>query len=459
MRWIALIGLVALLSCGPPANVQRAQRLLEAGDYPGAGRAADAEIARDPGSAAAWRIKIRAALLAGDSAGAVAGYNRWRQQRGAHDEAALERMGKLTLWRGLVAPSAKLKVAAIRSIEQLEIEALADEIGDLIASDDDYVAATAAVALLRSHPYAGRVAADLLSSADERARAAVVEGIGRKITEVAAEQIRAALSDRSVAVRRNAVVALARLGAPEDTSALATMAREDAEKEIRARALRALAGKAYDPPRNLIGASLRDPFVGVRLAALELASKKLGSAGRQILLDAARDADLRIALRSAVLLGPGPGWRDLIDRAMASEAWPIRAAAVGAAVEALGRDGALALAGRAIVDSRREVRLAAARLLLRLDQRDRAVAELAAAATAADPDLGAAVELARRFDDRRGVAAIERATAAEDRETRAAGIAAHRAAGHISDALVAAIADRVPELRLAAAAAILDVID
>lgn len=453
----AILAVSTLVACGPPPDVERAHRLLRAGDYPGARKAADAELERDPKSAAAWRVKIRALLLAGDSGGAVKTYAAWRTLRGEHDRAALDRMAKLTLWRGLVAPSVELKVAAIRAVERLEIERLADEVGQLVAADDDYVAAVAAVALLSSHPYARQVAAGLLESRDERARAAVVEGIGKKIPDLAGAEIRAALSDRSEKVRRAAVAAVVKLKAAEDSGALATLAREDSDREVRARALRALAAKAYVASGDLVSAALGDPYLGVRVAALEVASRKLGSAGRQILLKASRDSDTSLALRAAVLIGPGPGWQSLIDRALASERWTDRAAAAGAAVETLGRQGALVIAGRAIIDPRLEVRLATARLLLRLGQRDRAIAELARAASATPPHIGAATELAR-LGDPRGLRALERAAASKDRAARAAAIAAHRTAGHISDPLVAALADDLPKLRLAAAAAILDAI-
>lgn len=453
---IAVALAVTLAACGPPPGVERATALLRRGDYQGATEVADAHLAERPRTGALWRIKIRAALLAGDSERAVHDYGEWRRLRGEHDEAALERMAKLTLWRGLMAPSAELQVAAIQAVERLEIEELADEVAQLVAADDDWVAAAAAVALLRSHPYGPRTAADLLRSADERARAVVIEGIGRKIPEQAADELRAALSDPSPRVRRRAVGAVAALGEPSDGEALAALAGSDPDKEVRARALRTLAAGTYRPAVDVARTALADDYLGARVAALSLAARKLGSAGRQLLLEASRSDDLRVAIQAAVKLGPGPSWKPLFARALASERWTVRAAAVAAVKDATDRDTALAAAGRALVDPRREVRLAAARVLLRMGLEDRARAELIDAAAASPPHLPAATVLVSRWDDPRGYDALGRAAASEDQGLRAAAIASHALAEHISDPLVAALADPAPQLRIAAARAILE---
>lgn len=98
------------------------------------------------------------------------------------------------------------------------------------------------------------------------------------------------------------------------------------------------------------------------------------------------------------------------------------------------------------------MRLAAARLLLHLGQVERARQEMSAALAAPDAmlRLDAAVDLARR-DDPRAVAVMDRLARSRSPEVRAAAIAAHAHPPRVTPGLVAALADPVAELRVAAA--------
>jgi hypothetical protein len=230
-----------LVACGSmPPGAKKAQRLLKAGDFAGAEKVADDELARFPKHPTLWRIKIQAGMLAGDAAGAVDDYGRWLDIRGAHDRDILATMAKTTLWQGLRVPSAAVKTEAIQTIERLEVEALAQDVSDRIADEDDAVAAAAAVALLRAHPQAPHIATELLSSDDPRARAIAVEGIGRKIKATAREDLLPMLGDSDPVVRRAAAFAVGAMETDEDTAALARVAREDADGAVRAAALRGL---------------------------------------------------------------------------------------------------------------------------------------------------------------------------------------------------------------------------
>jgi HEAT repeat protein len=146
----------------------------------------------------------------------------------------------------------------------------------------------------------------------------------------------------------------------------------------------------------------------------------------------------------------------VLERALAEGPWTTRVAAIGAAYAAP-RERALALAGRAIVDRRAEVRLAAARLLLHLGQVERARQEMGAALVGPDAmlRLDAAVDLARRSDPR-AVAVMDRLARSRSPEVRAAAIAAHAHPPRITPGLVAALADPVAELRIAAAELLLE---
>ena len=99
---------LTLWSCGgSSAGLRKAQRLLAAGDYPGAENAADAELARAPGQRAPWRIKIQAAMGRHDAAAAVAAYGELTRQSGSHDRKSLRAMAMATVWQGLHTPSAR----------------------------------------------------------------------------------------------------------------------------------------------------------------------------------------------------------------------------------------------------------------------------------------------------------------------------------------------------------------
>src|SRR5262245_7334954 len=112
MRRAALVVLLAIapciLSCAS-SGARHARSLYERGDYAGAASAADAELAKSPGDADAWRVRLRATLAQGDARGAVAAYRRWRGERG-DDREALRQMAFDTLELGLRSPSQAVQV-------------------------------------------------------------------------------------------------------------------------------------------------------------------------------------------------------------------------------------------------------------------------------------------------------------------------------------------------------------
>ena len=447
-------------ACAPPKVVVRAQRLLDAGDYPGAIAEADRGLAQDGGLDELQRIKIRAALYAGDSAEAVQAYLGWRRSRsGKDDEKALTQLAHLTLWRGLVAPSAEIQMAAIAIIADHQIVALADEVTALIASEDDRVAATAAVAVLRDHPQAASVAAARLRSPDPEARAIVVAGIAHKILARAAPELRAALSDPDARVRIAAIGAVKKLASREDTSMFATLARTDPDDHVRAHAGRALAQRPHRAALEVARALVLNGFLGARLAGLELAAHLSGDGGRDVLRNATNDDDLAFAMRAAVLLGRGPSWQPLFQRALVSPKWPIRAAALSSIRAATDEDTAKRAADKFITDPNVGVRLAAARLLVRLGSAERAKPIFLQATSGAQPNLSAAIEVATRYREPAGLAAVGRLATAEERSVRAPAIASYKRLNVLANELLNALADPSPVLRMKAAGVVLSILD
>jgi HEAT repeat protein len=386
-------------------EAREAEALLRQGEYESAAAAIERGLQRHPRDATLWRLSIRAAM-GRDAAAAVATYERWHQVAGAHDRVALRRMALTTLWQALRVPSADVQMRAIQAVERHEVEALANDVAARVADETDVVAAAAAVALLRSDPGAPAVAAQLLRSDVPRARAIVVEGMGRKLVEapvraLALRDLRPLLGDPAAEVRAAAALAVARMGDAAAREQMLALAQGDPAAEVRAAALRAMVAR----PR------------GTRPTAA-------------FILDTAR-------------------------RALQDQDAEVRAAAVAAVAALAGGDGEQ-VAVAAADDVAGAVRVAAGRAFVDLGQRERGMAILRrelgdedAAAQAA-----AAVILAGE-GDAEGQSALSRLAADSDATVREAALAGHGEAALLSDALVAGLADDRASLRVVAASSLL----
>jgi len=451
MRSLVVAAALLFVACGPPAGVKRAQSLLDQGNYRGAADAADEELGKTPGDAQLMRIRIRAALGMGDAKDAVARYKAWRAGRTEEDLAALRTMAMTTLWQGLTSPSAQVQVQAIQSIERLEIEDFARDVGEQMGDDDDVVAAAASIAVLRAFPQAPDVATDMLKSEDPQARAIAVEGIGRKVGKHAAEDLRFAAVDADPRVRAAAAMAIAALADPRDTERLTELAT-DKSADVRAVALRALTRGNRGDLGAVAEQALADASLGVRLAAVDLL---VASRGRPAARPLLTHADAMVAAYAARALRDPAAGTAAVDRALASEDWTIRAGAVNLMEVALGKDAARTRADKAAGDPVVGVQIAAARLIAYMGDKPHAISIYAAALTTAEPAqrVGAAAELAH-LGDARGVAALEELAGAAEPEVRRAVITAHRAARVITPGLWGALADDDAGNRIEAAAAL-----
>src|SRR5580704_10875774 len=98
--------------------------LYEAGEYAAAAHAADDALAAHPDNDALWAMRVRSALALGDQAGVATAYAGYVGHRGDDDQELLHGLALATLGQALAAPSAKLKLVAIETIEQLELQPL-----------------------------------------------------------------------------------------------------------------------------------------------------------------------------------------------------------------------------------------------------------------------------------------------------------------------------------------------
>jgi len=441
---------LAAAACGPSAAARRAQSLYDRGDYQGAARSADGDLAAAPGDAGLHRVAIRAKLAAGDARAAVTDYATWRAGKG-DDLTTLRLLAETTLDQALRSPSVSVKVQAIDAIADLEIEALADSVIQRLGDQNDQVLAAASAAVLRAHPQAPDILAQMLTSDDPVARAIAVRGMADKVGEHAADDLRNATRDPDARVRRAAVQGLAPIVDAPTTAVLVHLAAEDADGDVRAAALRALSRKGRGDQREAGRRALGDAYLGARVAAIDL----LAASGDTASVDAALGSPDPIvamhAARWAKERNPA-GAAAAIDRGLAATEWTVRAGALNLATAALGKGPAADRAARALADPQVAVRLAAARVLAAAGRQTEAITAFAGALTA-DPDdrIQAAADLAR-LGDARGVAALaDLAQHADTPARRRAAVAAHLTARRITPGLVDALADPAPDVRVEAA--------
>jgi HEAT repeat protein len=453
MRRIALALLVlgSLVSCANRAK--RSIDLYESGDYAGAARAADEGLASHPGDDNLWAMKVRASLALGDADAVASAYDRYAAQRGNDDKPLLRELATVTLAQALASPSVKMKVAAIEAIERIEIHALTDQVAELMGDDDDRVAAAAAVAVLRGMPGAPQVAHELMRSEDAEARRIAVDGVGRKVGKLASADLVKAADDPDPRVRR---VAIRWLGMNADPAAQDVLARRlrDSDDSVRAAAASALARIGAGDLRGFAKHALDDRSLAVRMAAIELLAAAKADADLVALTD---DADAMVALQAAIavkITRPELAEKAIV-RASAAAEWTTRAGAANLLVSALGREAARPHAAKLAADPELGVRLAAARVLAQLDDRDGAKRIFSSALTDAHHGVQAAADLAA-LGDKAGMQALSQAVrdASRTPEQRTAAASAHRLARRVTGGLVAALADVNGLVRVEAAAAL-----
>lgn len=450
MRRLALaLALLSSVSCANRAK--RSIDLYDSGDYAGAARAADEGLASHPGDDGLWAMKVRASVALGDGDAIARAYDQYAAQRGDDDKELLRELATATLGQALASPSAKMKIAAIEAIERIEIHSLTDQVAERMGDDDDRVAAAAAVAVLRGMPGAPQVADDLLRSENAEARRIAVDGVGRKVGKLAATDLVKAADDSDPRVRR---AAIRWLGMIKEVDAVEVLTRRlrDPDDSVRAASASALARIGIGNLAAFAKQALADRSLAVRLAGIELLAAAKADTDLVVLTD---DKDAMIGLQAAIALkSKRPELADkAVARAIAADEWTIRAGAANLLVTAVGRDAARPYATKLAGDSELGVRLAAARVLAQLDDREGARRIFASALDSADYGVQAAADLAA-LGDKAGTQVLSAAVRDPKRtpEQRVAAASAHRTAHRVTGGLVAALADADGLVRVEAAA-------
>lgn len=444
---VAILASAGLAGCGSSA-ARQARTLYDKGDFAGAARLADQKLVGHTDDDELWGVRIRALLAQGDGHAVADAYDQYRHARGGDDKDLLSDMAIATLGQGLQSTSIDVRVETIGWIERLELEPLAQDVMDQMESDDDRVAAAAAVAVVHGHPQAPYLLEQLQHSDDPIARAIAIQGIGRKVGSRAEQDLLAAMADTEAAVRAAACDALSNLTDDQSTRSLSE-AQGDADPGVRTAAARALAVRGVGDLSAFARTALADTEPGVRVAGVALLVRANDVAGLQGLANGT-DPILAVHAAGALAQTDPTSATHAIDMALASDQAPARAAAVNTMEAALGADAAISRAHVVLADPDVAVRLAAARLLAYAKQLDDAMPVIVAALDGPER-LSAAADLAHLGDDR-GMTVLSSAVldSAKANE-RAKAALMHGSAHRITPGLVAALADPSGQVRVMAA--------
>ncbi len=442
----------ALAGCVGRGAGANAHTLLARGDYAGAERAADRQLASAPDDGELWRLKMDAVMRQGDHRRAVDLYLAWHRRLRRYDPRAIRVLAVAAVREAARDPDPAIRARAVALAAHLAPE-LGEVARDALADPSPRVRVSAARAVGGSRGRA--VARPLLTDPDPRVRAAAVAVVGGGGGDRARDAALAALADPSAAVRAAAVRALAARGAADVRARLRGLVTGDPDGSVRADALRTLDPGASSSV-NLALRALDDDYLGARLAAIFILERD-AERGIPALRAAVTSPEPYTALRAAVALGNAnvAVGTDVVDRALADRRWNVRAAALNAVAEIAPRADAIGIARRALVNDNFEVRMAAARALARLGETGKAAAAYQAALSAPTDDarLQAALGLLLLGDDS-AIDALTKLLASPDPQTRAAAATSLGRSSEVPLALVRALANPDAGVRLAAAAAI-----
>ena len=225
----------------------------------------------------------------------------WRS-KGSYQPDVLRNLMVTTLHRGLTVPSSQLNVQAIKTVERYEVESLANQVMLLVDHPSDVVSATAAVAVIKSHPPAPHVAKKLTRSSDPNARRIVAEGLGRKIGIIASADLIRLADDKAPKVQKAALNALAKTKSNE-FRALYLRKLNSNDSGVVQSAIKGLSSSPLPQDIEKIKLAYTHPHLGVRLEALRLLNKVWNKSRNALeYLAKTNRKDKRIALEASKIL-------------------------------------------------------------------------------------------------------------------------------------------------------------
>ncbi len=370
----ALLVLTALGGCRPPAAALEVQALLERRDYAAAQARVLNALARDPGSQALWRLRLRVHLARGLRGQAVDAYREHARSRG-EDTSLLQELALGVLEESLESRTPEVRLVALHAARDTDAPELESAMTDRLNDPDPLVRTWAAVALSQTRQGV-EVLEQQLAAPQPRARAVAVRELGRIAGHAALTSFARFARDSDAGVRAAAAAALGglRKKKAEALAAVLTLLG-DADASVRSEAVSSAARLGDKGAAVRLRQLISDPHLGVRLAVVvALADLQDGEAAAGLREIAGGDdvpAALRASLRLAKLGEVQPAL-NAIAKGLVDRRWPVRAAACNAA-SSLKDTVAPQLLEKALRDPEPRVRLTAARAVLAHGQREQAI--------------------------------------------------------------------------------------
>ncbi|HEY4059359.1 MAG TPA: HEAT repeat domain-containing protein [Kofleriaceae bacterium] len=445
---------VSLLGCA--GRAKESVSLYEAGDYAGAARAADAQLAQHPDDDNLLGMRIRASLAQGDAAGVASHYQRLLDTRaGEQDTDLCRELASATLEQALNSPSAKLKLIAIDAVASAQLTDLAEDVAERMEDKDDRVVAAAATAILHAYPQAPKALGAMLESENAEARAIAVEGVGKKVGKIAFDDLEKAANDSDARVRRTAIRWLGQLG---DANAVELLVRrsKDPDDSVRAASITALGRIGLGNVPSYAKQAVGDHSLAVRLAGVDL----YADLSRKLKMDKelgalAEDDNANVAVEAAIAIKRTDLAQKALDKLAVDDRSEIRAGAANIAIRAVGKEAAKPVLGKLAQDDDMRVRLASARAMMHAEMSNASIDIFGAALVTPETAIAGAEGLVEA-NDPRGAKALDDVLASTTNPSidRVAAVQALRSARKITPGLVAALADANGIVRMEAASAL-----
>lgn len=371
------VGFACILGSGGPFGcsgqaTSKGWAALRRGDLAGAKRIVRQGLRENPDSEKLLDLKLRVDLLIRDWKAAAATYEKLRPMVYEREELAARRLlVAQSLWGGLKQKEVTLRRSAARAANALGVSGLNVALRKAVEDPDPLVRVYANAALLPqnfdgwlglmklSHSPKGevrRAAAETLEKISDRSY------VFKTLTRLAEDpdpQV------RSMALRSLASVSQKKRRLFHRALKLLVSALKDPAGPVRAEAASLLARFKGKVRVEWVRETLKDPSLAVRLAALRGLKKEKKT--EKELRAVAKGDDLFLALRATVTLskrGFQEGCGAVLERAMASKDWAVRAAALNAASSMKKCPQAPKAVARGLEDTHPRVRLAAARTAL-----------------------------------------------------------------------------------------------
>jgi hypothetical protein len=448
-------------ACGPSTTALRTRKLLARGDYERAERTLHRALGERPRDGELLGLQLQLQLARGKPASALAIY------RSNRNKQLLKRYAIAAIWAAMRHQDPEIRLAGVHAARQADVAELIREMARRLSDPDGRVRSWAAVAL-STLPAGADALQKQLRAPDARARAIAIAEVGRIAKGKAYETVIRFVGDKSPLARAAAARGLSYSGRQQAVPLLVKLS-QDEDKRVRLAAVSALGKLGFTGARKALRQRLRDPYLPVRMAALDGYTVVAGEDALPYLRETAGGKNMRLALHAGRILARKKNELqpvlDAIAKALVDKRWSVRASGVNMA-SIINDKVAWSLGLKGLRDAEPAVRLATVRLLrnrkLEAKKANRATAALFALLCSdkkpADLEAGPfsrcvqAAELSAQIGTRRGKRKLAK-LAAEGKRWQSRAQALRAGLRHAASAALAMIGlgDAQPRVNLIAA--------